>query len=141
MKRRVFDAALISSLVYGCESWLTSDLRPIIKLYNMGIKALLGVRTTTCNEMSYMELACVPLPALVRRHQRRFFRSMWEARRAMPDDPLIHAISVHQQHNNPVSRLIYDLLSNDTDDVAIARENLLHSLLTSSASPPSAYRW
>lgn len=29
VKRRVFDAALASSLLYGCESWFTADLKPI----------------------------------------------------------------------------------------------------------------
>ena len=56
VKRRVFDAALMSAVLYGCESWLDTDLRPITKLYNWGLKQLLGVRKTTCNDTCYLEL-------------------------------------------------------------------------------------
>ena len=34
VKKRVFDAALLSSLVYGCESWVGADMKPVVKLYN-----------------------------------------------------------------------------------------------------------
>ena len=30
VKRRVFDAALMSALLYGCESWVGADLKPMI---------------------------------------------------------------------------------------------------------------
>ena len=140
-KRRIFDAALLSSILYACESWMSADLRPVIKLYNMGIKALLGVRTTTCNEMCYMELGYTPLPAIVRRQQRRFFRPMWRERQGMQDDPLAHAIALTLQVNNPTSKLIRDLISHDTDDVAIAMDTLQHTLSTSLSSRPSSYRW
>lgn len=31
VKKRVFDAMVLSAVLYGCESWLNADLRPIIK--------------------------------------------------------------------------------------------------------------
>ena len=43
VKRKVFDAALISTILYDCESWVKGDLKPIIKLYHWGVKHLLGV--------------------------------------------------------------------------------------------------
>lgn len=73
VKRRIFDAALMSSLLYGCESWLNADLRPVTKLYNLCLKHLLGVRTTNCNEMCYLELGYPPLKDLVRSRQKIFF--------------------------------------------------------------------
>ena len=33
VKRRVFDAALMSALLYGCKSWLGADLKAVTKLY------------------------------------------------------------------------------------------------------------
>ena len=48
VKKKMFEAALMSTILYGCESLLEGDLRPIAKLYNWGIKQLLGVRMTTC---------------------------------------------------------------------------------------------
>lgn len=56
VKKKMFEAALISSILYGCESWFDGDLRPAEKLYNWGIKQLLGVRMTTCTDICYLEL-------------------------------------------------------------------------------------
>ena len=55
VKRKVFDAALMSSVLYGCESWLSGDLKPVMKLYHWGLKQLLGVRSTTCNDLCFLE--------------------------------------------------------------------------------------
>ena len=76
VKRRVFDAALMSSLLYGCESWVGGDLRPITKLYNWGIKQLLGVRKTTPNDVCYAEAGYPSLPDLVRLKQHIFYSKM-----------------------------------------------------------------
>lgn len=38
VKRREFDAVLMSSLLYGCESWLCGDVKPVVKLYNWPLK-------------------------------------------------------------------------------------------------------
>ncbi len=141
VKKRIFDAALTSSIMYACESWMAADLRPVIKLFNMGLKTLLGVRMTTCNDMCYIEADYVPLPVMVRRQQRKYFRGMWEARRGMLDDPLVHAITLTLQTESPTSRLVQDLVSQNTDDVALARGALQHSVATSTASRPSSYRW
>ena len=40
VKKRIFDAVLISAILYGCESWLNADLRPVTKLYNLCLKQL-----------------------------------------------------------------------------------------------------
>ena len=61
VKRRVFEAALMSSLLYGCESWLNRDLKPIVKLYSRCLMHLLGVRENTCNDACYAESAYILL--------------------------------------------------------------------------------
>ena len=60
VKRRVFDACLTSSILYGCESWLNADLRPVRKLYNWSLKNLLDVRLTTCSDVCYVEAGYPP---------------------------------------------------------------------------------
>ncbi|XP_071548805.1 uncharacterized protein [Panulirus ornatus] len=42
VKRKVFEAALTSSLLYGCESWLNGGIKPVNRLYMWCIKQLLG---------------------------------------------------------------------------------------------------
>lgn len=76
VKRRVFDAALMSSILYGCESWLNADLKPMIKLYNWCLKELLGVRKKTCNDLCYVEAGYSPLQHLVQYKQHKFVKNM-----------------------------------------------------------------
>ena len=77
IKRRVFEAVLTSTLLYGCESWLTGAIRPVTKQYMWWIKQMLGVRkTTTPNDLCLIELGCPPLQALVNQKQRKFFSSI-----------------------------------------------------------------
>ncbi len=73
VKKRVFDACLMSTLIYGCESWVCSDLKPVIKLYNWCLKQLLGVRRTTCNDVCYVESGYPPLQDLVKYRQHKYF--------------------------------------------------------------------
>ena len=49
VKYTVFQAAIISAILYGCESWLGADIKPLIKLYHWSMKALLGVTRNTSN--------------------------------------------------------------------------------------------
>ena len=65
VKRRVFEAALMSSLLYGCESWVGADLKPIVRLYNWALKHLLGVRKSTPNDVCYAEVGHPSLPDLL----------------------------------------------------------------------------
>ncbi len=59
VKKRIFEAALMSTLLYGCESWLDANLKPMEILYNLCIKQLLGVRMSTCNDVCYVDCACL----------------------------------------------------------------------------------
>ena len=36
IKKRVFDACMVSAILYGCESWLNGDLKPVSKIYTTG---------------------------------------------------------------------------------------------------------
>lgn len=38
VKRRESDADLISSIMYGCESCVNANFKPVVKLYNRGLK-------------------------------------------------------------------------------------------------------
>ena len=44
VKRKVFESALTTSLLYSYESWLNGDIKPVNKLYMWGIKQLFWVR-------------------------------------------------------------------------------------------------
>ena len=126
IKNKIFDAALMSTILYGCESWLNGDLLPIEKQYKWCIKQLLGVRKTTTNDICMVELGLPPLKALVISRQRNFFKKMWLERNGMDDDPLIYGMQLLFRYNDAVSRLVRGFTMNDTNDI----ENAINKLKT-----------
>ena len=117
IKRKVFDACVTTSVLYGCESWLSCDLKPIEKLYKWCIKELLGVRITTNNDICMVELGLPSLKALVKEKQRKYFHKVWTERNDMVDDPLMHVLRLVLNYNDKVSRYINDMTLSDFNDV------------------------
>ena len=64
-KRKVFEAAVMSSLLYSCETWFTKDPKILIKQYNKAVRCLLGVRHNTSIEMCLVESGIYPLKFIV----------------------------------------------------------------------------
>lgn len=77
VKKKIFDPAVTSSLLYVCESWLNRVTKPIEKQYKWCVKQLLGVRKTTNNDVCMVELGVPPICSLVKAKQRKFFKKMW----------------------------------------------------------------
>ena len=55
VKKRVWESALCSALFYGCESWFIRDFREAETMYNASLKAMLGVRLSSCNDLVCIE--------------------------------------------------------------------------------------
>ena len=72
VKRCVLNAALMSSVLYGCESWIGADLAPVAKIYYSAIKELLDVKLTTCNGLCYIEGGFIPLQSIVMARQKKW---------------------------------------------------------------------
>ena len=65
IKRKVVESAFNVALLYGCESWLGCTVKATEKLYIGAIKALLGVRASTCTDLGYVEIGMPPLQDLL----------------------------------------------------------------------------
>ena len=140
VKKKIFDAALMSTLLYGCESWLNGNLQPIEKQYKWCIKQLLGVRKTTNNDICLIELGLPPLKSLVRAKQRKFFRKVTQERIELNDDPLLHAINITLSYRDSMSRFVGDLIHNHSDDVNEGLNNLKQTILNSDSNRLSFYK-
>lgn len=140
VKRRVFDAALMSSLLYGCESWLNADLKPIIKLYNWCLKQLLGVRKSTPNDVCYIEAGYPSLLDLVEFKQHKFFKNMWVERRELSDDPLIHVMNIVVEGNCMTARKLRYFINNDVIDLNVTRQVMIDCITTSESSRRVTYK-
>ena len=140
VKRRVFDAALMSSLLYGCESWVGADLRPVIKLYNWAIKELLGVRKSTPNIVCYAEVGYSSLPDLVRLRQHKFFSKMRFERNNMDDDPLNFAMNIILSMNTPVAKLVQNMTRTNVPNITTLISNVQETVRNSEGSRYVVYR-
>ena len=109
VKKKIFTACLSSSLLYGCETWLNADLRPIKRLYNTGLKALLAVRHSTSNDLCRAELGMPDLDAMVRDKQRAFFQKIRPERELLDDDPLNFALRTCLASGTATSRYIREV--------------------------------
>ena len=71
VKRKVLEAAFMSCILYGCEAWLNVPLKMVETMYMKAVKALLGVRITTPNDLCLIEAGLRPLRAIVKTRQKK----------------------------------------------------------------------
>ena len=73
-KKKVLDAAIISSLLYACETWLGAEFKDVEKVYVSAVKAVLGVRETTRNDTTLIEAGMPSLSQLIKKRTRAFMK-------------------------------------------------------------------
>ena len=132
IKKRVFDACLLSAMLYGCESWLNGDLKPVCKLYNWALKHMLGVRRTTCNDVCYLESGYAPLNAIVKTKQRKFFVNMYRDRMSVLDDPLGFVLKLVLDNRYSSRKYLFNLINDNTvndcqNEIQVVKDKLMRS--------------
>lgn len=113
IKHKVFDAALMSALLYSAEAWLAKDIAHIETAYMTLVKTLLGVRKTTANAICRVELGIPTLSAKVRKIQKDFFARIIPQRTDMPDDPFNHVWVLCNNSNTKAAIYIRELLEEE----------------------------
>ena len=90
VKKTVFNAALMSSILYGCESWLGTSLRPIDLTYRILVRVLLGVRPNIDIDLCLVELGMPSLVARVKSAHKNFYLvCLLYSREHIADNPFI----------------------------------------------------
>ncbi len=139
VKRRVYKAALMSAVLYGCESWVNGDYKPVTKLYNWALKQMLGVRKTY-NIGCYAEIGLPSLPDLIRLKQHNFFRRMWQERSGMSDGPLVLDIRVTLASRTQTARCIDSFISTEPPTMSAIINNVCSSIAHLDSSRCTAYK-
>ena len=109
IKRKVFEAAFNSAILYGAESWLNVNLKPMELIYMSAVKALLGVRQSTPNKICLVEAGMFPLKVLVLQKQSIFLNKMLRERVDLEDDPLMFALNLTENQNPKMKKCINEL--------------------------------
>ena len=138
VKRTVLDAALLSSIFYGCESWLCNQFKEPHQQYMASIKALLGVRITTPNDICLIELGYPTIAGYIRSVQYRFYAKIVKEREGMSDDPFNTIWELVRTSNTPCAKYILQLLSFQEDpkssELNKIKERIMHSQSTKSVT-------
>jgi hypothetical protein len=138
VKEKVFSAALTSSILYGCESWLSLTAANCASaMYLTCIRCLLCVRKTTATEICLIETGLPPIYCKVKAAQKRTFDRLVETRRGREDDPFWFVYQMCMDANTPCSRYIRSL---DIFDFQHDMDALKNSVQTSPRTKYSTYR-
>ena len=128
VKRKVFDAAFSSAILYGCESWLDVSLAPVEELYMSAMRRLLDVRKSTPKLTCLLESGIPSLEAVVKHKQSKFFRKVFSARIDLrQSDPLMFTLEF-MNNNNRAMYTIIDNLVQPYDYIARNRDELCSQL-------------
>ncbi len=107
--------SLLSSVLYGCESWLTQSLSDLSSHYMTAVKLLLGVRRSTPNIICLLEAGLPELPSIILKHQCNFISKYM--RWTNGEEPLQQILQLCRSANMPMFRRLM-----------FANEYTLHSL-------------
>ena len=110
-KRKVFDAAVTSALLYSTETWLTNKFKRIEKQYNKLIKCLLAVRKNTSINLCLIESGISPVQLVITKQRKRFLES--KLREANAEEPIYLVYRLCREANTPGYRFINDQLQSN----------------------------
>ena len=138
VKRHVWDSALCSSIFYSCETWFTKDLRCTEKFYLQSLKALLGVRITTCNDLVLAETGECGAVAYVRKRQMNFLTKLM-SRDSYKDSYIEWIIQEALNCHSSAGVVIQSILSQTTDPIIQNIGKIHNDIRTSLSSRRSIY--
>ena len=132
MKKQIAYACVLSSILYGCETWFTNSFGKAKTMYTKIVKALLDVRNTTCNDLCLVEADMPSFQALVTRRMKQYLQK--KIPNLDEEDPLAKAIELCRTADTASYRKIQELLPNESDIVEEDRMKRIEAIRASTSS-------
>lgn len=139
VKRKVWLAALNSSLMYGAETWWCSDMKAMNRTYLRSLRDLLGVRTTTCTDLIYLESGEPSASALIKSRQIKFMQKL-ESRNDYNDSYIRKAIEKAINTQSPMGKYIQQLKRLQQDPISSERESLKRKMTEEHSTRRETYK-
>ena len=116
-KKKVFDAALMSAVLYSCETWLSPAACKIAEpMYASCVKTLLGVRKTTATDLCLIEAGLPSLQKHVKSLQKKALEKLMTNSLPLRDDPFALAFRLARDARCPIARYIDTLAAYIPDE-------------------------
>lgn len=138
IKKRIAEACLLSTVLYGCETWFTSDYGKLNSLYMKVIKSLLHVRSSTCNDLCLLESDMPPLKTVIEKKRTTYLKK--KIQMLNDGDPLKISLDLARSCRTHSAKLIDAALGCDLDIVELGKENLKRKVSASSSTKRVTYR-
>ena len=88
IKLKVLNTCVSASLVYGSETWGDFNTKSLETLHRTGLKCALSIRSTTNNEIAYIESGQYPLETKTTKQQLKFWNTLMKDKQQNPNAPL-----------------------------------------------------
>lgn len=98
-KKKVFDAAVTSALLYSTETWLTNNYKYVARQYSKLVKSLLAVRKNTSNDLCLIESGIYPVDYVISNNRKRFLVSKLNRRDI--EEPFHFVYNLCMEANTP----------------------------------------
>ena len=108
-KKKVFDAAITSAMLYSCETWLTNKFKGLERQYNKLIRCLLGVRKNTSMNLCMIETGISPLLEIIKYRRASFIKS--KLRNIDMNEPFHFVYNMCRVANTPGFRYLNESLN------------------------------
>ena len=132
LKKQVAESCIISSILYGCETWFTPSYGKIETMYMKIIKGMLSVRPSVCNDLCLLEASMLPIRQLIAARRNRYINKKFNNLNV--DTPLGMAYNLAKLADTKSSRIIIQSLQCDLPRDESIRESILRMRHTTKRS-------
>ena len=136
IKNRVWNSALNAAVLYSCETWMTTNLRPVEAPFMNSVKQMLSVRVTTCNDIVHAETGIPSAKAMIVDRQRSFLKKL---RTHHTGDYVTRTLDLAIHHRTPMGKRIQQLESTTIPERQTFFNNLKVRLTTSTSTRRQTY--
>ena len=130
-KKKVLQAAIVSSLLYSCESWFTENLKQMEQLYVGALKSLLGVRETTRTDVVLLETGMPTLHELIKMRSTSFIKKNVNA--GITETPLAKVYKMCETKGTGGYRFIKRMLDNPVEECLLDVKRAMNNASSSKA--------
>ena len=134
-KKQVLEAVIMSSLLYGCETWLTGSYKDVEPLYIGAVKGMLGVRETTRNDTVLIEAGMPSLREWITKRTAAFAKKELSTERA-ERTPLVKIYRICESKNTSG----YKFLSKVMDPATQPGSTVTDKFKTQNSSKAKMYK-
>ena len=137
IKCTVWNSALKATIFYSCETWLTKDLRAAETIYNNTLKSMLGVRSTTCNDLVFAESGHYGAKSHILQLQTNFLQKV-KARDDFHGSYLERVLKLAQDTRCPAGLMLISLANAESQNRSC--EAIQQAIRSSDSTRRTAYR-